>query len=119
MNLIELIRAAIREDMPQGDITTESLALGPRYGHAKLIAKQDLVLSGAPPFEQTMLLLDPQVRIKWHFEEGSPILKSQIMIPEILLGAYPQLPNHFIDRIPNHCMANSSQCLDCLHIWLV
>lgn len=77
MTLLELIRAAINEDMPNGDVTTESLALKPRDGRARLKAKEDLVLSGAAAFEQSMQMLEPSVRIKWHFEEGDTILKNQ------------------------------------------
>ncbi|MFP5519860.1 MAG: carboxylating nicotinate-nucleotide diphosphorylase [Bdellovibrionia bacterium] len=79
MNLIELIKAAIKEDMPHGDLTTESLALKPRIGRAKLRAKADIVLSGTAPFEQTMNQLDDAIRIKWHFDEGDKILKNQII----------------------------------------
>jgi nicotinate-nucleotide pyrophosphorylase (carboxylating) len=79
MTLLELIRAAIKEDMPNGDVTTESLALKPRQGRARLKAKEDIVLSGATAFEQTMLNLEPNAKVKWHFEEGDQILKSQII----------------------------------------
>lgn len=79
MTLLELIRAAIKEDMPQGDVTTESLALKPRMGRARLKAKEDIVLSGAMAFEQSMQSLEPTCRIKWHFEEGDEILKNQII----------------------------------------
>jgi nicotinate-nucleotide pyrophosphorylase (carboxylating) len=79
MNLLDLIRAALKEDMPAGDLTTESLALSPRPGRAKLIAKQDMVLSGTAAFEQTMLLLDPTAKLKWHFEDGNQILNKQII----------------------------------------
>ncbi|MFS4457832.1 carboxylating nicotinate-nucleotide diphosphorylase [Bdellovibrio sp. HCB2-146] len=79
MTLLELIRAAIKEDMPTGDVTTESLALKPRQGRAKLKAKEDIVLSGAAPFEQTMHALEPNCRVKWHFEEGDEILNGQII----------------------------------------
>lgn len=79
MTLQELIRAAIKEDMPSGDVTTESLALKPRPGRARLKAKEDIVLSGAMAFEQSMQSLEPSARIKWHFEEGDEILKNQII----------------------------------------
>lgn len=79
MTLLELIRAAVKEDMPQGDVTTESLALKPRQGRARLKAKEDLVLSGAAAFEQTMQVLEPGCRVKWHFEEGDEILNGQII----------------------------------------
>ncbi|MEN0057514.1 MAG: carboxylating nicotinate-nucleotide diphosphorylase [Bdellovibrio sp.] len=79
MTLLELIRAAIKEDMPNGDVTTESLALKPRPGRARLKAKEDIVLSGAMAFEQSMQSLEPSARVKWHFEEGEEILKGQII----------------------------------------
>ena len=79
MTLVDLIRAAIKEDMPTGDITTEALAMKPRQGRARLKAKEDVVLSGAMAFEQTMLNLEPNCKVKWHFEEGEEILKNQII----------------------------------------
>lgn len=79
MILLDLIRAALKEDMPSGDLTTESLALSPRMGRAKLIAKQDMILSGTAAFEQTVLALEPGAKLKWHFEEGDKILNKQIL----------------------------------------
>lgn len=77
MTLLQLIQTALQEDMPSGDLTTESLALKPRTGKAYLKAKQDLCLSGTGPFEQTMQILDPGVKIKWLFEEGHKVLRGQ------------------------------------------
>lgn len=77
MLLNDLIKAAIKEDMPTGDVTTDSLGLTPKIGKAVLKAKEDLVLSGLLPFESTVSLLEPNVKIKWHFEEGQRILKGQ------------------------------------------
>lgn len=79
MDLHQLIRAAIHEDMPKGDVTTESLALKPRDGLARLRAKEDLVLSGTMPFEQTITTLEPNARVQWHFDEGARVLKDQIL----------------------------------------
>ncbi len=77
MSILDLIRNAITEDMPQGDLTTESMALRPRHGSARPKAKQDLVLSGTLPFEQSMLILEPTAKIIWHFNEGDKILNGQ------------------------------------------
>lgn len=117
MNLIDLIKAAVKEDMPSGDLTTECLALPPRPGRAKLIAKQDLVLSGAGAFEQTMYMLEPNLKIKWHFEEGDKILNKQIIctlqgdLIQILkaervalnflmhLSGIATLTNHFVTQV--------------------
>jgi nicotinate-nucleotide pyrophosphorylase (carboxylating) len=79
MTLMDLIKAALREDMPEGDLTTDSLALAPRFGQARLIAKCDLVLSGTLAFEQTMLALEPTAKVQWHFKEGDAVLDKQIL----------------------------------------
>lgn len=77
MTTLEMIKAALKEDMPLGDITTESLAVKPKQGEALLKAKEDLALSGATAFEQTILFLEPQAKVKWHFNEGDFIFKGQ------------------------------------------
>ncbi|MFN8791686.1 MAG: carboxylating nicotinate-nucleotide diphosphorylase [Bdellovibrionales bacterium] len=77
MTLLQLIQNALQEDMPSGDLTTDCLALKPKPGKAYLKAKQDLVLSGTGPFEQTMTILEPNVKIKWLFQEGQRVLKGQ------------------------------------------
>ncbi len=77
MTLIQLIQTALQEDMPQGDLTTDCLALKPRHGRAALKAKQDLIISGNGPFEQTMHILEPTIKIKWLFEEGQKVLRGQ------------------------------------------
>ena len=73
----ELIKAALKEDMPFGDITTESLAAKPRQGEAILKAKSDLVLSGNPIFEQAIQFLEPNAKLKWLFEEGDFVFQGQ------------------------------------------
>jgi nicotinate-nucleotide pyrophosphorylase (carboxylating) len=77
MNTLDLIRAALKEDMPSGDVTTESLAMKPKQGEAALKAKEDFVLSGANAFEETILFLEPQAKIKWQFNEGDLVYKGQ------------------------------------------
>ena len=79
MTLIDLIKAALREDMPRGDLTTDSLALSPRFGQARLIAKEDMILSGTMAFEQTMLALEPGAKVQWHFKEGDLVLERQLI----------------------------------------
>lgn len=79
MNILDLIKTALQEDMPSGDLTTESLAIAPRFGRAKLIAKQDMILSGSSVFERTILALEPTAKLKWHFEDGAHVLDKQIL----------------------------------------
>lgn len=77
MTTLELIKSALKEDLPTGDITTESLAMKPKIGEALLKAKEDLILSGANAFEETILFLEPQAKIKWQFNEGDLIYRGQ------------------------------------------
>ena len=48
-------------------------------GQARLVAKEDLVISGTLAFEQTMLALDPLCKVQWHFKEGDAVLNRQIV----------------------------------------
>ena len=73
----DIIKAALKEDMPTGDITTESLAVKPKQGEAILKAKADIVISGTTVFEQTIQFLEPNAKLKWLFEEGDLVYKGQ------------------------------------------
>lgn len=77
MTTLEIIKAALKEDMPAGDVTTESLGVRPKQGEAILKAKADIVLSGNPLFEQTVLFLEPNAKLKWFFNEGDIVYKGQ------------------------------------------
>lgn len=74
---LEMIKAALKEDMPTGDVTTESLAVRPQQSEAILKAKADIVLSGSTVFEQTVQFLEPNAKMKWLFEEGDLVYKGQ------------------------------------------
>ena len=65
------------EDQPNGDITTDNLELGDRRIKAKLMAKEDLVLSGREAFANSILEFDPNAEFKWYFENGQTVLKGQ------------------------------------------
>lgn len=79
MTTAELVRAALQEDLPQGDLTTDSLGFPPRLGRARLLAKQDMVLSGSSLFEQSVQILEPQCQFHWHFSDAKLILKNQVI----------------------------------------
>lgn len=79
MNLTELIDQALKEDLPRGDITTEALGIATQIGRAKLVAKEDLVLSGSEVFTQVAHSLDPKLEIQWLFKNGDLVLKQQTL----------------------------------------
>jgi nicotinate-nucleotide pyrophosphorylase (carboxylating) len=76
-DLDDLIEKALKEDLPQGDATTEALGLTEKIGRARLLAKEDLVLSGRELFERVMRKLDPKFEINWMFNNGDFILRGQ------------------------------------------
>lgn len=77
MTIRELVELAFKEDLPNGDITTDSLDLKEKKGHAFLIAKSDLRLSGRDFFSESIQFLSPQSQIKWYYSDGDTILKTQ------------------------------------------
>ena len=76
-NIQDFIAKAYAEDIPMGDITTDSLGLSSKIGRAKLIAKQDLVLSGYEIFEQCIYYVCPDAAIKSYFKDSDYIYKGQ------------------------------------------
>src|SRR5437016_3151841 len=77
MNISQLIAEAYAEDVPTGDLTTENLQLQEVHGNARLVAKEDLVLSGAGLFEKCVRHMAPAVDFKWQFNDGALILAQQ------------------------------------------
>jgi nicotinate-nucleotide pyrophosphorylase (carboxylating) len=76
---IELIRASLKEDIPAGDITTDSLGIKEKLGRARLVAKEDLVLSGRDFFAATMKEMNSELMIHWQYDEGAFVLSGQTL----------------------------------------
>ena len=73
----ELIKNAFQEDIPEGDLTTGCLGIQEKFGIAKVVAKQDLTLSGKNIFENSIQYVDPNLKITWHFKDSDEILLGQ------------------------------------------
>ncbi|MEZ4873485.1 MAG: carboxylating nicotinate-nucleotide diphosphorylase [Bdellovibrionales bacterium] len=65
------------EDIPHGDITSDSLGIRNQFGSAQLIAKEDLVLSGSILFQESIKFHDSDAQIKWYFNDGDTVLEKQ------------------------------------------
>ena len=63
MQMDDHIRAALREDMPFGDVSTAAVMPEPRPGRVQLIAKADGVIAGLSVFSRVFALLDPATRV--------------------------------------------------------
>ncbi|MCF7911134.1 MAG: carboxylating nicotinate-nucleotide diphosphorylase [Candidatus Cloacimonetes bacterium] len=79
MNISELIRLSLEEDIFQGDITTESLKLGNKEISAKLVAKAEGVLAGLDVFCETFYQVDDQVRIDRYKEDSEKLQKGDVI----------------------------------------
>jgi nicotinate-nucleotide pyrophosphorylase (carboxylating) len=75
----QLIQAAIEEDLGRGDVTTEATIAEHVMSHARLIAKQEIVLAGMEIFEGVYAYLDPSVVVKAHRKDGDLIPANAII----------------------------------------
>ena len=65
------IRIAIAEDIATGDVTA---ALLPDYlSEGYVLCKEKCVLAGRPWFDACLKALDPEVKIRWHVNEGDMV----------------------------------------------
>ncbi len=72
-----VIRAALREDMPFGDVSCDAVVDGPRRAQVRLIAKQDGVICGLDVFERTFQLLDASAFFAADVQEGDGVRCGQ------------------------------------------
>ncbi len=77
---IELIRLALTEDMGNGDITTEALALKGRTGRGVVITKEMGVISGIGYFKKVFQTLSRSFSFRVLKKDGRPVDPGQEII---------------------------------------
>ena len=77
MQMDDHIRAALREDMPFGDVSTAAVMPEPRPGRVQLIAKADGVIAGLAVFSRVFRLLDPATRVTADVADGARVSAGQ------------------------------------------
>lgn len=77
MQMDDHIRAALREDMPFGDVSTAAVMPEPRPGRVQLIAKADGVIAGLAVFSRVFALLDPATRVTADVADGDRVAAGQ------------------------------------------
>ena len=75
--LESLVKAALREDTPHGDITTRALLDPDLHAQANIVAKQDLTLAGVAVLHAVYRALDPAVVVTAPFEDGATLEAGQ------------------------------------------
>ncbi|MBE3111294.1 MAG: carboxylating nicotinate-nucleotide diphosphorylase [Acidobacteria bacterium] len=74
-----IIDVALREDMPVGDITSESVIPAGAVSEAVFLAKEDGVLAGLPVARRVFEKIDPAVEFVEEFQDGAAFHKSDIL----------------------------------------
>lgn len=69
----EIILRALREDMPMGDLTTDSTVAQDEVCAARLIAKEAGTIAGLDVFERVFRLLDPKIYVERYINEGDKV----------------------------------------------
>jgi nicotinate-nucleotide pyrophosphorylase (carboxylating) len=68
-----IIEAALSEDMPEGDITSESIIPSDSVSRAVFLAKEDGILAGIDIACRVFGKIDPDTRFEKHIEDGCDI----------------------------------------------
>jgi nicotinate-nucleotide pyrophosphorylase (carboxylating) len=75
-NIEGLIEAALEEDMPRGDITSDNIIPEDSVSRALIMAKEDGILAGIFVAERVFKKIDPQVIFEIHRKDGQRIGKG-------------------------------------------
>ena len=75
--LESLVKAALKEDTPHGDITTCTLLAPALHAQANVVAKQNLTLAGVAVLHAVYRVLDPAVTVTATFEDGATLEAGQ------------------------------------------
>jgi nicotinate-nucleotide pyrophosphorylase (carboxylating) len=74
-----IIEAALKEDMPRGDVTSENIIPPDSESDAIILAKEHGVLAGIKVAGSVFRKLDPSIRFKNVFEDGEIFKKGDIL----------------------------------------
>ena len=75
----EDVRRALQEDVGAGDLTA-ALVPAQRRARARILAREDAVICGAPWAEAALRALDPGVQLAWQVAEGQRCAPGQVVL---------------------------------------
>ncbi len=79
LNVDPLILSALREDITNEDVTTNSVMPCAQMGEADLICKQDGIICGMQIFERVFNLLDNSTKVEAYIKDGDVVQKGQLL----------------------------------------
>lgn len=74
-----LVEAALNEDAPWGDITSDNLVPEAALSRAHLVAREEGVFSGTQLLKAAFRLVDPQTRVELHISDGEAFERGAIL----------------------------------------
>ncbi len=77
--ILDSIRTALKEDIGTGDVTTDSIVPPEARMKGQIIAKQAGILAGLDVAEATYHLLDVEVAVEAHVQEGARVEKGRVL----------------------------------------
>jgi len=98
-----IIDAALREDMPEGDITSESMIPADARSEAIFLAKEDGILAGLEIVRRVFEKIDSAVEFTGKFQDGAAFRKSEILAclegPTVALLKGERTALNFLQRL--------------------
>lgn len=79
LNVDELLRMALKEDITSEDISTNSVMPEYQKGRVELICKQDGIICGLPVFRRVFELLDDTVSFEMFVKDGDAVTAGKLM----------------------------------------
>jgi len=80
MNLEEFIKAALSEDIGEGDHTTLATIGENAKGKAEIIVKEDCIISGIVLADRIFTYYDAELNVKTHFNDGEKVAAGKTCI---------------------------------------
>lgn len=77
LNVDDLIRSALKEDITGEDITTNSVMRTFQLGEVTLLCKQDGVIAGLEVFKRVFALLDEKTEVTFFFQDGDRVRNGE------------------------------------------
>ena len=78
--IIDIIKSALKEDMPKGDVTTDSLIEDGHQSHAKFIAKESGIISGLEVAKEVFKQVGGSYKLEFNFKDGDYFIKCDIIL---------------------------------------
>jgi len=76
----ETIARALAEDLGPGDITSEAFIPDGHLSHARIIAKENLVLAGTEVAAEVFRLVDPAITVALHESDGAKLAPGNVVL---------------------------------------